>query len=109
MYFGSVILIPADVLLLGKLKKQHFRGLGSVFGLFMASPDGLMGYGYEIRLHNGKSSGVCLGWGPQTTVVQTVTAPQPLRLGTSRSGGLCFRAGLAALERERRAARCNGL
>ena len=33
--------------------------------------------------------------------LQTASAPQPLRLGTSRSDGLCFRAGLAALERER--------
>ena len=102
--------MPADVLLQAEREKNNkFCGLGRVFGLFMASTDGLMGYGYEIRLHNGKSSGVWPGWGPQTTVVQTVSAPQPLRLGTSRSGGLCFGAGLAALERERRAARCNGL
>ena len=68
--------MPADVLLQAEREKNNkFCGLGRVFGLFMASTDGLMGYGYEIRLHNGKSSGVCLGWGPQTTVVQTVTAP----------------------------------
>ena len=77
--------MPADVLLQAEREKNNkFCGLGRVFGLFMASTDGLMGYGYEIRLHNGKSSGVCLGWGPQTTVVQTASAPQ--RLSPSVSG-----------------------
>lgn len=37
---------------LGGSKNSNFRGLGRLFGLFMASRDGLMGYGYEIRLHN---------------------------------------------------------
>ena len=70
--------MPADVLLqAGREKNNKFCGLGRVFGLFMASTDGLMGYGYEIRLHNGKSSGVCLGWGPQTTVVQTANSQRP--------------------------------
>ena len=74
--YPAITIMPADILLQAEREKNNkFCGLGRVFGLFMASSDGLMGYGYEIRLHNGKSSGV---WpqsrGPQTTVVQTAPA-----------------------------------
>ena len=33
-------------------KITNFVGWAGTVGLFMASRDGLMGYGYEIRLHN---------------------------------------------------------
>ena len=83
----AIIIMPQDVLLqVEREKNNKFCGLGRVFGLFMAFLDGLMGYGYEIRLHNGKSSGAWAESGPtQTSVVQTVRRA-PLRVGTSRSG-----------------------
>ena len=83
----AIIIMPQDILLQVEIEKNNkFCGLGRVFGLFMAFLDGLMGYGYEIRLHNGKSSGAWADSGPaQTTVVQTVRRA-PLRVGTSRSG-----------------------
>ena len=84
---AAIIIMPQDVLLqVEREKNNKFCGLGRVFGLFMAFLDGLMGYGYEIRLHNGKSSGAWAESGPaQTTVLQTVRRA-PLCVGTSRSG-----------------------
>ena len=45
--------MPVGIYSSGVWKKySKCCGLGRALGLFMASTDGLMGYGYEIRLHN---------------------------------------------------------
>ena len=47
--------MPVGIYSSGVWKKySKCCGLGRALGLFMASTDGLMGYGYEIRLHNSK-------------------------------------------------------
>ena len=92
--------MPADVLLQAEREKNNkFCGLGRVFGLFMASPDGLMGYGYEIRLHNGKSSGALAR--PANT--SCTDGPRPPLVSGLQGRADCEDCVLEPSERERRA------